>query len=115
MKKHLKVVAAIIKKDNKTFAAQRSNYGKLALKWEFPGGKVESNEKHEEALKREIKEELNANIMVIDHYLDVYYAYDSFNITLYSFICDVKDINEITLKEHVNSKWLTIDEIDSVD
>ena len=74
-KKTIEVVAAIIKKDNKIFVTQRG-YGEFKDKWEFPGGKIELNETKEEALKREIKEELKASIIIDEFIGTIQYEYE---------------------------------------
>ena len=77
--KSLEVVAAIIRKDNKILCTQRSNKGETALKWEFPGGKIESGETEEEALLQEIKEELEVEVEVCNYLMTVEHQYNSFN------------------------------------
>lgn len=114
MKKSLEVVAAIIIKNNKIFAAQRKDEGELAKKWEFPGGKIENNETKEEALKRELKEEMDIDVVVLDYFLTVKHEYKTFNITLHSYICKL-DSEKINLNEHIDSKWLSNDELFNVD
>ena len=81
--KTIEVVAAIIIDDGKVFCTQRSNKGEVALKWEFPGGKIEPGEAHEEALIREIKEELSCDIEIDEFFLTVKYQYDSFYLVIY--------------------------------
>lgn len=111
--KSIEVVAAIIIKDDKIFAAQRG-YGKFQGWWEFPGGKIEKGESHEEALKREIKEELDADIKIEKFLKKVEYDYDDFHLVLYSYIC--KPVSEsLKLLEHENSKWLPKDQLKSVE
>ncbi len=118
--KVVEVVAAVIKKDNKILATQRG-YGDFKDGWEFPGGKPEGNETKEEALKREIKEELNADISVDNYICTVEYDYPSFHLTMHTYFCSlIKDNIELLYHdeeklEHEAMKWLTIDEIDSVD
>ena len=118
--KVVEVVAAVIKKDNKILATQRG-YGDFKDGWEFPGGKPEENETKEEALKREIKEELNADISVDDYICTVEYDYPNFHLTMHTYFCSlIKDNIELLYHdeeklEHEAMKWLTIDEIDSVD
>ena len=102
----LNVVAAIIIKNNFYFIAQRNKKKYLGLKWEFPGGKVNINESNEEALKREIKEELNIIIDVKNKIAKKIYQDKKINIILHYYICHIKNGN-IRLNEHQNSKWLT--------
>ena len=85
------VVAAIIKKDNLYFIAQRSRDKYMGLKWEFPGGKVEANETLQEALIREIYEELNININVYEKIAEEKYKDSEINIVLHYFLCSIKD------------------------
>lgn len=115
MKKHLQVVAAIIKRDDKYFVVQRNNKGELALKWEFPGGKVEINETHEQALIREIKEELGIDINVIKFLKTVNHEYNTFKIALHGYLCEIKDYSKLVLNEHVDSKWLKCNELSNLD
>lgn len=110
--KRIEVVAAIIKKGDKIFATQRG-YGEFKGGWEFPGGKIEDGESKEEALIREIKEELDAGIFVDQLFDTVEYDYTTFHLTMYCFLCTpVSD--EFVLKEHEDAKWLTSDTLDSV-
>lgn len=111
--KRIEVVAAIIKKENRFLATQRG-YGEFKDGWEFPGGKIEADEEPREALKREIKEELAVDIMIKDFLCTVEYQYDSFYLTMHCYICELVD-ETITLLEHEAAKWLTIEELDSVD
>ena len=86
-RKHIEVVAAIIKKDNTILATQRG-YGDLKDGWEFPGGKVEPGEAHEVALKREIHEELEAEITVLEHIITIEYTgYEKFDLTMHCYLC----------------------------
>ena len=110
--KKVKVVAAIIKKDNKILATQRG-YGEFEGLWEFPGGKVEQGETKEEALIREIKEELNADIEVEKYALTLEYQYPTFFFFFYCFECIL--LNDFELLEHMGAKWLTKKELDSVE
>lgn len=114
MKKHIEVVAAIIKYEDKYFAAQRDDRGELARKWEFPGGKVEKGESKEEALIREIKEELKADIKVDEFIMTVDHEYNTFKLSLHAFLCELSS-KELVLTEHLNSKWLTKEELLNVD
>ena len=110
--KTVHVVAAIIKEDHKIFATQRG-YGEFQGGWEFPGGKVEEGETLEEALQREIMEELDAQIHVGELFSTVEYDYPHFHLTMDCFICTF--ISKILiLKEHRDAKWLTKETIDQV-
>lgn len=111
--KVINVVAAIIVKDNKIFATQRG-YGDFKGGWEFPGGKIEETETPEEALKREILEELNVHINVDKYIYTVEYDYPKFHLSMRCYICSLLDEN-IELIEHSAAKWLTINELETVD
>lgn len=111
--KRIEVVAAIIKRENCFLATQRG-YGEFKDGWEFPGGKIEVGEEPREALKREIKEELAVDIMIKDFLCTVEYQYESFYLTMHCYICELVD-ETITLLEHEAAKWLTLEELDSVD
>ncbi len=89
--KTIEVVAAIIKKDDKIFITKRS-YGEFIDMWEFPGGKVEVGETQEEALIREIKEELELDITNLNYLTTVEYDYPSFHLIMHCFICEICDI-----------------------
>ncbi len=109
----LKVVAAIIVHDNKIFATQRG-YGDFKGGWEFPGGKIEPEETPQEALKREIMEELGIEIMVGELIDTVEYDYPTFHLSMQCFWSKVISGNPI-LREHEAAKWLTKEELYSVD
>lgn len=111
--KTINVVAAIIKDGNKIFATQRG-YGEFKGGWEFPGGKIEEAETKEEALIREIREELDTEIQVGEHVYTVEYDYPNFHLTMDCYFCSVLSGN-LTLKEHEDGKWLTKETLDSVD
>ncbi len=111
--KTIKVVAAIIIHGDKIFATQRG-YGEFKDGWEFPGGKIEENETPQEALFREIKEELDTEIEVGKLLDTVEYDYPNFHLSMDCFICKVKT-GDLVLKEHEAAKWLTKDTIDSVE
>lgn len=113
MLKTIEVVAAIIIKDNKIFATQRG-YGEFKGGWEFPGGKVEVGESLENALVREINEELDADIKVRELFETVEYDYPNFHLSMHCFICDLIS-DDFVLREHDNARWLGKDELDSID
>lgn len=101
----IQVVAAIIQKDNKILATQRG-YGEFEGGWEFPGGKVEPGELPEDALKREIREELAIEIEVGELLDTIEYDYSSFHLSMKCFICKMKE-GELVLKEHKAAQWLS--------
>ena len=111
--KTINVVAAVIFKDGKIFATQRG-YGAFKDGWEFPGGKIELEETPQEALVREIQEELDVKIEVGDLIDTIEYDYPSFHLSMDCFWCIVTD-GEITLKEAEDARWLSKDELYSVD
>ena len=110
--KHVEVVAAIIRKGDKIFATQRG-YGEWKDWWEFPGGKLEAGETPEEALKREIHEELSAEISVDEFLCTVEYDYPQFHLTMHCYLCSLMT-DSLHLNEHEAAKWLTKDELNSV-
>ena len=110
--KTLNVVAAIIKKDNQVLATKRG-YGEFINMWEFPGGKIESMETKEEALIREIKEELDCTIEVTKFALDLEYQYPSFYLKMSCFEAKIVD-GVPKLLEHNDAKWLKKEDLDSV-
>lgn len=110
--KTLNVVAAIIHKDNKILATKRG-YGEFINQWEFPGGKIEENETKEEALIREIKEELNVEIEITNFALDLEYQYPTFYLKMSCYDCIIKK-GTPKLLEHNDARWLSKDELDDV-
>ena len=114
--RQIEVVAAIIFREEKVLCVQRTKHEKeyISLKWEFPGGKVEVGESREEALVREIREELSVEIEVSEFSMTVEHTYSDFHLTMHVFKC-VLDHGEITLNEHAALKWLSIDELDRLD
>lgn len=111
--KRIRVVAAIIIEGDKVFATQRG-YGEFKGGWEFPGGKIESCETPQEALVREIREELETEIEVGKLLHTVEYDYPEFHLSMDCFICKIKS-GVLVLKEHESAKWLTKDTLDSVE
>lgn len=101
----IQVVVAIIQKDNKILATQRG-YGEFEGGWEFPGGKVEPGERPEDALKREIREELAIEIEVGELLDTIEYDYSSFHLSMKCFICKMKE-GDLVLKEHKAAQWLS--------
>ena len=99
------VVAAVIKKNNKYFIAQRNRHKHFAFYWEFPGGKVDNDESFEQALKREIYEELSINIKIKEKITSEKYKDDKIDIEVHYFLCELTD-EDIILSEHENMKWL---------
>lgn len=109
----IKVAAAIIAHDNKIFATQRG-YGEFKDGWEFPGGKIEPGETSEEALVREIREELDTEIEVGELVDTVEYDYPQFHLSMDCFWCTVKS-GELVLKEHEAARWLAAEELGEVE
>ncbi len=99
------VVAAIIKKDDCYLLAKRNKEKYMGLKWEFPGGKVEKDESFEEALSREILEELNVNIEIHNKVAEERFQDDEINIVLHYYMCSLID-TDIVLSEHEAIEWV---------
>jgi 8-oxo-dGTP diphosphatase len=113
--KRIEVVAAIIIHEKKILCVQRgeNKFAYISNKYEFPGGKLEIGESHSEAITREIKEELLIDIDVIEPFLTNEHNYADFSITMHSLICH-SDSKDITLTEHIECKWLAVDEMDAL-
>ena len=110
--KTIEVVAAVIRKDDKIFATQRG-YGEWKDWWEFPGGKMEVGETPEEALVREIHEELSAEISVDEFLCTVEYDYPKFHLSMHCYVCSLLT-EALHLNEHEAARWLKNNELDSV-
>ena len=111
--KQIEVVAAIIHDEGRIFATQRG-YGDYKDGWEFPGGKMELGESPEEALKREIWEELETKIIVEHLVQTVEYDYPKFHLKMHCFWCHIES-GQLVLKEHEAARWLKLEDLDSVD
>ena len=107
--KVIEVVAAIIKKEDKIFITRRS-YGEFADKWEFPGGKIELGETRDDAIIREIKEELELDINNLEYLTTVDYDYPNFHLTMHCFICEICG-GKLNLNAHNDAKWVSLDEL----
>lgn len=114
--KQVEVVAAIIQHNDKILCVQRgeNKFPYISKKYEFPGGKIEPGESKEETIKREISEELNMEISVIDEFITVNHEYPDFILTMHSYICSC-ETTSLTLTEHIDYKWLSISEMDQLD
>ena len=110
--KKIEVVAAIIRKGDKIFATQRG-YGDFKDWWEFPGGKMEAVETPEEALVREIREELSTEISVDEFLCTVEYDYPKFRLKMHCYLCSLLT-EALHLNEHEAARWLSEDELDCV-
>ena len=108
----IEVVAAIIIKEGQVFATQRG-YGEFQGWWEFPGGKMETGESPQEALKREINEELDADIQVNERLETVEWDYPNFHLTMHCFICNLLS-ESLHLNEHEAATWLNLENLRSV-
>ena len=110
--KRVEVVAAVIRKGDRIFATQRG-YGDFKDWWEFPGGKMEEGDTPEEALRREIREELDSEILIGKFLKTVEWDYPNFHLTLHCYMCSL--LTEAPhLNEHEAAKWLGAEELDSV-
>ena len=110
--KNLEVVAAIFRKENTIFATEKG-YGEFKGYWEVPGGKVEPGESLEEALRREIREELQVEIHIEEKFTELDYDYPHFHLTMHCYFCSVLS-GEITLVEATDARWLKKEELNTV-
>ena len=110
--KQIRVVAALLFHEGRLFATQRG-YGDWKGYWEFPGGKIEPGETPQEALIREIREELDTGISVLSHVCDVEYDYPQFHLSMQCFRCEIVS-GELKLLEHEAARWLDRTELNTV-
>lgn len=110
--KNIEVVAAILKDGNKILATKRG-YGEFINMWEFPGGKMEPGETKEEALHREIMEELEIDISIDEFLLTVEYNYPNFHLTMHCYICTITG-GTLHLNDHNDAKWIGVNELDDL-
>ena len=113
-KKIIEVVGAAIIRNNKVLAMQRGEQMTLPGMWEFPGGKIEANETDEQALIREIKEELNVDIEIRDYINEASYDYDFGTVILKVYTAEIV-AGQISMEEHSDGKWVTADELMAID
>lgn len=109
--KQIEVVAAILHHNGRYFATQRG-YGEFEGWWEFPGGKIESGETPEQALQREIQEELGVDIVVGEKLCVTEHDYPTFHLTMHCYLCTLAD-GKIELREHKSAVWLKPQELDT--
>lgn len=114
MKKHIHVVGAVIIENEKILCAQRGNTKTLSYKWEFPGGKIEEGETPQEALKREIDEEMNCTVEIGEFIETTVHEYEFGFVHLSTFYCTLID-GQPTLTEHIDIKWLAASELLTLD
>lgn len=114
--KEIFVVAGIIEHNDLVLCTQRAvcKYSYVSLKWEFPGGKIENGETKEQALKRELKEELDLDVKNLTHFVDVKHTYPDFVVNMYCFKCEV-DSDNLKLNVHNSYKWLKKSELNLLD
>jgi 8-oxo-dGTP diphosphatase len=112
--RNIRVACAIIKKNGRILAAQRSESMSMPLKWEFPGGKINSGETPEQCLKRELREELGIEVHVGRSFEQVTHQYPDFSVTLFPFLCTLTG-GQLTLHEHKAVAWMSPDDLPSLD
>jgi len=111
---HIHVACAIIERNGRVLAAQRSRSMSMPLKWEFPGGKIEAGESPEACLKRELAEEMDVGVAIRRALPSCTHSYPTFTITLYPFVCAIAS-GEIALNEHRAVAWVTPAEMTALD
>ena len=114
--KTIEVVASVIFREGRVLCVERTQNAReyVSLKWEFPGGKIESGENREHALHREIREELDVEIENLEYFTTVEHTYPDFHLIMYAYTCSILK-GEPVLKEHVALKWLPVEELDQLD
>ena len=114
--KKIEVVAGVIYFEDEILCVQRpkNKYPYISEKFEFPGGKIEEGESKEDALHRELLEELNAQVVIKSSFLTVVHQYPDFELTMHSFRCEV-ETKDLILREHIDKKWLKINELNALD
>ena len=114
--KQVEVVAAIIQVEDRFLCLQRNvgEYDYISLKYEFPGGKIEAGESQQQALKREIREELQYDNQIEQKFLTVEHQYPDFQLRMHSYLCSASDTN-FTLTEHIDWQWLKVSCLDRLD
>jgi 8-oxo-dGTP diphosphatase len=115
-KKNVEVVAAVIMHNQKILCVQRgeNKFEYISKKFEFPGGKIEGTETKKQTIIREIKEELNMDIIPVKELKTVEHEYPDFNLTMHSFISECIS-TEVYLSEHIDYKWLSVSELETLD
>ena len=112
--KYLKVVAAVISQEDKILIARRKKGKHLELKWEYPGGKLENDEKEDDALKRELKEEFSIEASIGKYLTESFYEYDSININLKAYLVDSFS-GDFKLADHDKIEWIKIEDTKKYD
>jgi len=114
LKPKVEVAAAIILRSGKIFCAKRGSKKALPFKWEFPGGKIEKGETPEQALHREIVEELGCDVRVLNKFMSVEHEYPMYTVKLHTFVCVPRECN-IELREHIEARFVTQDQLLALD